>query len=94
MSKMLKAAAAAVLIVSGTSMVLAQGQTTNPTGDPRPLSPGASEPQQPNMKKEAPTNPTPQTSPGGVGSRPIGPPTGADQTTTTPSGTQQKKSPN
>ena len=47
MSKMLKAAAAAVLIVSGTSMVLAQGQTTNPTGDPRPLS---QEPVSPNSR--------------------------------------------
>jgi hypothetical protein len=95
MSKILKAAAAAALIASGATVVLAQG-AQNPTGDQRPIAPGASEPTQPNDKKEQPTNATPsapQATPG-VGSRPIGPPAGAGETTTKPPGVDQKKSPN
>ena len=80
MNKLTKAAAAALIVV-GSTLVLAQApapnpaEATNPTGDPRPLTPGGAD--NPSMKdqKSAPTNPTPQASPKeGTGSRPMGPP--------------------
>ena len=80
MSKLTKAAAAALIVV-GSTLVLAQApapnpaEAPNPTGDPRPLTPGGAD--NPSMKdqKSAPTNPTPQASPNeGTGSRPMGPP--------------------
>jgi hypothetical protein len=77
---------------------MAQAQAPNPTGDPRPLTPGGAD--NPSMKdqKSAPTNPTPPAaSPNsGVGSRPIGP---AGNETPVPGATKDtkdinKKSPN
>jgi hypothetical protein len=97
MNNLMKAAAAA-LLVAGSTLVMAQAQAPNPTGDPRPLTPGGAD--NPSMKdqKSAPTNPTPPAaSPNsGVGSRPIGP---AGSETPVPGATKDtkdinKKSPN
>ena len=80
MSKLTKAAAAALILV-GSTLVLAQApapnpaEKSNPTGDPRPLTPGGADNPSVNDQKSAPTNPTPQASPNtGIGSRPMGPP--------------------
>jgi hypothetical protein len=72
---------AAALIAIGSTVLLAQApapnpaEKSNPTGDPRPLTPGSAD--NPSMKdqKSAPTNP-PKAAPNteGTGSRPIGPP--------------------
>lgn len=69
MSKIVKAAAAAALLLSGATYAMAQ--TQNPNADQRPLPPDGSN-TQPYNKEAAPTNP-PEANPG-VGSRPIGPP--------------------
>ncbi len=69
MSKIVKVAAAAALLLSGANYAMAQ--TQNPTAEKRPLPPDGSN-TQPYNKNVAPTNP-PKASPG-VGSRPIGPP--------------------
>jgi hypothetical protein len=98
MSKILKMAAAAALFAASTTVAMAQVQNPsgaqNPTGDPRPVTPGGAD--NPTLKKdEPPTNPTPPSaSPPseGVTSRPIGPPT---DTNTAPGTTNiEKKSPN
>jgi hypothetical protein len=100
MSKILKMASAAALFAASTAIAVAQVQNPsgaqNPTGDPRPLTPGGEG--NPSVKKdEAPTNPTPQTAnpPSdtgtGIGSRPLGPPT---DTNTAPGKNVEKKSPN
>ena len=75
MSRLARATAAA-MIVAGSTFLLAQAQ--NPTGDPRPLTPGGADNPSVKDQKSAPTNP-PKASPNaqentGTGSRPIGPP--------------------
>jgi hypothetical protein len=101
MSALTKVSAAA-LIVIGSTVLIAQApapnpaEKSNPTGDPRPLTPGGAD--NPSMKdqKSAPTNP-PKASPNeGTGSRPMGPP---GNETTAPGATKDtkdvnKKSPN
>ena len=79
MSKLTKAAAAA-LIAIGSTVLLAQApapnpaEKSNPTGDPRPLTPGGSDNPSMQDQKSAPTN-SPKASPNeGIGSRPMGPP--------------------
>jgi hypothetical protein len=75
MSRLARATAAA-MIVAGSTFLLAQAQ--NPTGDPRPLTPGGADNPSVRDPKAAPTNPpkaAPNTQPNtGAGSRPIGPP--------------------
>jgi len=70
MSRLARASAAA-MILAGSIFLLAQAQ--NPTGDPRPLTPGGAD--NPSIKDQTPTNP-PKAAPNteGTGSRPIGPP--------------------
>jgi hypothetical protein len=72
MSRLARAATAA-MFVAGSTLLLAQAQ--NPTGDPRPLTPGGADNPSVNDPKAAPTNP-PKAAPNteGTGSRPIGPP--------------------
>ena len=72
MSRLARASAAA-LILAGSTFLLAQAQ--NPTGDPRPLTPGGVGNPSIKDQKSAPTNP-PKAAPNteGTGSRPIGPP--------------------
>src|SRR6185295_9863512 len=69
MIKIVKAAAAATLLLSGATYAMAQ--TQNPNAEERPL-PSDGSNTQPYNDKAAPTNP-PAANPG-VGSRPIGPP--------------------
>lgn len=72
MSKIVKAAAAAALLLSSATYVMAQ--TQNPNADQRPL-PQDGTSNQPYDKNAVPTNPPPGPA---VGSRPMGPPaTGA-----------------
>ena len=66
--KIVKAAAAAALLLSGATVVLAQAQ--NPNADKRAMPPDGTS-NQPYDKKAEPTNPPADT---GVGSRPMGPP--------------------
>ena len=66
--KIVKAAAAAALLLSGATIVLAQAQ--NPDADKRAM-PQDGTSNQPYDKKAEPTNPPAGT---GVGSRPMGPP--------------------
>lgn len=68
MSKFVKAAAAAALLLSSATYVVAQSQ--NPNADSRPLPQDGTNNQPYDMNK-APTNPPANS---GVGSRPIGPP--------------------
>ena len=72
MSRLARASAAA-MILAGSIFLLAQAQ--NPTGDPRPLTPGGADNPSIKDQKSAPTNP-PKAAPNteGTGSRPIGPP--------------------
>ena len=102
MSKLLKTAAAAALFAASTTIAMAQVQNPsgaqNPTGDPRPLTPGGEG--NPSVKKdEPPTNPTPPSAGGtgtgdtGSGSRPIGPPSDTNTKPGTPPNVD-KKSPN
>ena len=66
--KTVKAAAAAAMLLSGATYVMAQAQ--NPNANPRPFPPDGTN-TQPYDKKAEPTN----TPPGpAVGSRPMGPP--------------------
>jgi hypothetical protein len=72
MSRLARASAAA-MILAGSTFLLAQAQ--NPTGDPRPLTPGGVGNPSIKDQKSAPTNP-PKAAPNteGTGSRPMGPP--------------------
>lgn len=72
MSRLARATAAA-MILAGSTFLLAQAQ--NPTGDPRPLTPGGVDNPSVSDPKAAPTNP-PRAAPNteGSGTRPIGPP--------------------
>jgi hypothetical protein len=100
MRKILKLTAAAALFAASTAVAMAQVQNPsgaqNPTGDPRPLTPGGAD--NPAVQKnEPPTNPTPPNagppSDTGVTSRPIGPPSDTNTKPGTPSNVE-KKSPN
>lgn len=97
MSKLLKTTAAAALFVASATVALAQVQNPsgaqNPTGDPRPVTPGGAD--SPTLKKgETPTNPTPPSAgTTGVTSQPIGPPSDTNTKPGTPPNVE-KKSPN
>ena len=77
MSKIIKTAAAAVMLISGASYAMAQ--TQNPNADPRPT-PQDGTNNQPYDNK-APTNPPADS---GVGSRPMGPPATSGPATSGP----------
>ena len=102
MSKIFKLTAAAALFAASTAIAMAQVQNPsgaqNPTGDPRPLTPGGSD--TPTVKKsEPPTNPTPPSAGGtgtgdtGTGSRPLSPPSDTNTKPGSPANVE-KKSPN
>ena len=70
--KIVKAAAAAAMLLSGATYVMAQAQ--NPNDDQRAFPPDGVN-TQPYDTKAEPTNPTSDTA---VGSRPMGPPASSD----------------
>jgi hypothetical protein len=77
MSRIVKAGAAATLLLSGATYVMAQAQ--NPNAEPRPFPPDGTN-TQPYDKNKEPTNPPDA----GVGSRPMGPPASETPMTSKP----------
>ena len=71
MSKIVKAAAAVALLLSGATYAMAQAQ--NPNAESRPFPPDGTN-TQPYDKNKEPTN-----APEAVGSRPMGPPAASNQ---------------
>ena len=91
----------AAMIAGGATLAVAQvGQGQNPTGDPRPMTPGGSDNPQLKGPVGQPSNPTPQppanSSQPSSASRPIGPPAGVNESQpgNTKDKVDQKKSPN
>jgi hypothetical protein len=82
MTKVVKALALSALLACGATYALAQGSSSSGSsaGGASQGGGGSADPtkaQEP--KKGAPTNPTPPAASPGVGTRPIGPPTGTSE---------------
>ena len=96
MNKVLKSVGMAALLAAGSTLVMAQAQNQNPTGDKRPLSPGGVDNPSVNDQKAEPTNPTKMAPPAntGTGSRPLTPGKENAAPAETKDTKGQKKSPN
>ena len=94
MHRLLRSVGAAALIAAGSTLVMAQAQNQNPTGDPRPLSPGGVDNPSVNDQKSEPTNPPKMAPNTGTGSRPLMPGNENPAPGATKDTKKQEKSPN